>query len=91
MLVTTPDDLQSKGEMNPESIIGQFGVGFYSAFMVADKIEVFSMNREDSVGHRWESDGTGKYTIQEWKDLDNIGTKVVIHLKSSCAEFRCGH
>jgi len=81
------NEMQSKGEMNPESIIGQFGVGFYSAFMVADKIEVFSKNREDSVGHRWESDGTGKYTIQEWKDLDNIGTKVVIHLKSSCAEF----
>ena len=57
-------EMAEKGDLNPEAIIGQFGVGFYSAFMVADKIEVFSKHRQAETGHAWESDGTGKYTIQ---------------------------
>ena len=71
----------------PESIIGQFGVGFYSAFMVADKIDVYSLSSQpDSVALHWQSDGHGSYTIEEVDDMPMTpGTKVVVHLKSSCA------
>ena len=55
--------VEAKGEgQEGRDIIGQFGVGFYSAFMVADKIQVFSKSsRAGSVGHVWESDGSGTY------------------------------
>ena len=55
------DEMKEQGQADPNAIIGQFGVGFYSAFMVADKIEVYSLASEPgSVAHHWESDGTGK-------------------------------
>jgi len=72
---------------DPNAIIGQFGVGFYSAFMVADKIEVFSQSCETgSSGYHWESDGAGTYSIAEAEGVDE-GTKVIIHLKENCSEF----
>jgi len=72
---------------DPNAIIGQFGVGFYSAFMVADKIEAFSQSCEaGSAGYHWESDGLGTYSIAEAEGVAE-GTKVVIHLKESCSEF----
>ena len=80
-------EMKDKGELNPESIIGQFGVGFYSAFMVADKIEVYSKHSSpDSKAYHWESDGSGKYSIQEAENVQP-GTKVIIHLKPNCSEF----
>ena len=58
------DEMKEQGQADPNAIIGQFGVGFYSAFMVADKIEVYSLASEPgSVAHHWESDGTGKKTL----------------------------
>ena len=71
----------------PEAIIGQFGVGFYSAFMVANKIDVFSKSsREGSVALHWTSDGHGTYDIDEAENQDmEPGTKVVIQLKENCA------
>ena len=54
------EQMKEQGNADPNNIIGQFGVGFYSAFMVADKIEVYSMSSvPGSVAHHWESDGTG--------------------------------
>ena len=54
------EQLKDQGQTDSNAIIGQFGVGFYSAFMVADKIEVFSKGSDSgTVGHHWESDGTG--------------------------------
>ena len=63
------DEMKEQGQADPNAIIGQFGVGFYSAFMVADKIEVYSLASEPgSVAHHWESDGTGKKTLPwNWK------------------------
>lgn len=74
-------------KVEPKDIIGQFGVGFYSAFMVADKIEVYSKSSiESSVGHLWSSDGSGKYSMQECKDAEP-GTKIILTLKPEDAEF----
>lgn len=83
------EHVQEKGETDSNTIIGQFGVGFYSAFMVADKIEVYSKScEENSPIFHWESDGTGTYTIAESTPEDfETGTKVIIHLKEDCAEF----
>ncbi|XP_010212849.1 PREDICTED: heat shock protein 75 kDa, mitochondrial, partial [Tinamus guttatus] len=68
-------------------IIGQFGVGFYSAFMVADKVEVFSQSAEPgSPGYHWSSDGSGVFEIAEASGV-RTGTKIIIHLKEDCKEF----
>lgn len=72
---------------DPSSIIGQFGVGFYSAFMVADKIEVYSLSSTpDSTSFYWVSDGSGTYSIAEASGV-SVGTKVILHLKDSCSQF----
>ncbi|XP_063606991.1 heat shock protein 75 kDa, mitochondrial-like isoform X1 [Penaeus indicus] len=79
--------LQEGGGADPQSIIGQFGVGFYSAFMVADKVEVYTKSRlPGSTGYCWSSDGCGKYTIDECSDVEP-GTKIVCHLKVADREF----
>ena len=70
---------------DPKDIIGQFGVGFYSAFMVADKIEVYSSS-SGGTAHRWMSDGSGTFEIAE-ADGVSPGTKIIVHLKKDCAEF----
>lgn len=69
-------------------LIGQFGVGFYSAFMVADRVTVYTRSaKPDGRNLRWESDGTGSFKIAEvMSDLPQ-GTKVVMHLKNGASEF----
>jgi molecular chaperone HtpG len=66
-------------------LIGQFGVGFYSAFIVADKVTVLT-KRGDSPGVRWESDGEGQYEIQG-SDKSDRGTEVILHLRDEDKEF----
>jgi molecular chaperone HtpG len=66
-------------------LIGQFGVGFYSAFIVADKVTVLS-KRGDAPGVRWESDGEGKYEIEASHKSDR-GTEVILHLRDEDKEF----
>jgi molecular chaperone HtpG len=66
-------------------LIGQFGVGFYSAFIVADKVTVRS-KRGDAPGVRWQSDGEGKYEI-EASDKSDRGTEVILHLRDEDKEF----
>ena len=69
------------------NLIGQFGVGFYSAFMVAKSVKVYSRSwRTAEPGHVWTSDGSGSYEIEEVADLSR-GSKVVLELKDECAEF----
>uniref|UniRef100_A0A8C4W6T9 TNF receptor associated protein 1 n=1 Tax=Gopherus evgoodei TaxID=1825980 RepID=A0A8C4W6T9_9SAUR len=80
------DALQSQAEASSK-IIGQFGVGFYSAFMVADKVEVYSQSAESgSPGYHWSSDGSGMFEIAEASGV-RPGTKIIIHLKEECKEF----
>jgi len=66
-------------------LIGQFGVGFYSAFIVAEKVTVLT-KRSDSEGVRWDSNGEGSYEIQPHHKADR-GTEVILHLKPEDKEF----
>ncbi|XP_062915523.1 heat shock protein 75 kDa, mitochondrial [Mobula hypostoma] len=80
------DALRDQAE-NKSSIIGQFGVGFYSAFMVADKVEVFTRSADgDGPAYRWTSDGSGMFEVAQASGV-NPGTKIVLHLKEPCKEF----
>jgi molecular chaperone HtpG len=68
------------------SLIGQFGVGFYSAFMVAGKVEVFSRKAGNDKGHVWSSDGEGTFTVDAAMNLSR-GTKIVLHLRADAHDF----
>ncbi len=70
---------QNAGQTDNE-LIGQFGVGFYSAFMVADKLEVFTRAYNSDKAYKWESKGAEGYTIEE-TEKDGLGTKIVLYLK----------
>ena len=71
-----------------EHIIGQFGVGFYSVFMISDNVEVYSRSalaEKGDVGYYWVSDGTGSYSIAEAENVER-GSKIVINLKPDLIE-----
>ena len=78
----------SGDETKDSQLIGQFGVGFYAAFIVAEKVVVTSRKAGDKVtkGVRWESEGKGDYSVES---IDKIsrGTEVVLHLKKEAKEF----
>jgi len=70
-----------------QNIIGQFGVGFYSTFMVGNQIDVYTKSYEkDSVGYFWTSDGSGSYEMAEAEGVSR-GTKIIIHLKDEDKRF----
>ena len=81
-------DLEDKPE--GVNMIGQFGVGFYSAFMVADSVEVTSRRAGEAQGWRWVSDGHGEFTVAEAADGDEAparGTRIVLKIKKGQEEF----
>lgn len=80
-----------KNNEQPEdiSVIGQFGVGFYSAFMVADKITVRSRALGENEANVWESEGADGYTLSSC-DLSDIGTQITLHLKSDTENEKYG-
>ena len=79
--------LKESGKNN-DNLIGQFGVGFYSAFMVAKKVEVFTRSwKENSESLCWTSDGLGSYEIKTSKEELNRGTKILIHLNEEFKDF----
>jgi len=76
---------KAKPEERPY-LIGQFGVGFYSAFMVAERVEVVSRRAGSEIAHRWSSEGRGQFTIAP-AERDRPGTDVILHLKADADEF----
>ncbi len=77
---------QKTDAANNLSLIGQFGVGFYSAFMLADKVEVLSRSYQSDEGWKWESDGSGRFTVEPQEGLTR-GTQIRLHLKEDLKEF----
>lgn len=78
---------QSDSTFDAETMIGQFGVGFYSVFMVAEEVVIDTRHADpDSKGYRWVSDGQGTYTIEEI-DRPVRGTRIFIKLKEDAKEF----
>jgi len=79
----------SKDKEFDSNLIGQFGVGFYSSFIVADKVTLMTRaaGSEPSDGVRWESEGTGDYTISQL-ELPHQGTEVILHLREDAKEFQ---
>ncbi len=76
-----------EGAAKNTNLIGQFGVGFYAAFMVAKSVKVYSRSwKKDEPGHVWTSDGSGSYEIEE-SEGDRRGTKIVLTLKDDAADF----
>jgi len=78
--------------MKTDKLIGQFGVGFYSAFMVADKVTVISRKFGEENGWRWDSDGVENFTIQPY-EKKTVGTDVILHIRpeenEGSDEFNC--
>lgn len=73
------------------ALIGQFGIGFYSAFMVADHVEVTSRRAGDKAAWSWSSDGTGSYEIAKaGMDAPARGTRITLHMRENAEEFLIG-
>ena len=78
--------LKEKGGESLPELIGQFGVGFYAAFMVADKVTVETMKRGTTAAFKWESDMSGGYTISDG-ERDFPGTSITLHLRDDQLEY----
>ncbi len=81
------ESLKDAKDNDDSEFIGQFGVGFYSAYMVADNVTVITKRRgEDQQALQWESDGTGEYSVQE-TEKETPGTQITLHLREEMDEF----
>lgn len=76
----------AKDGNNLPELIGKFGVGFYAAFMVADKVTVVSKKRGEDEAFAWESDGIGSYTVSD-AERDTYGTTITLHLRDGQDEY----
>lgn len=79
--------LQQSDNKDDVSLIGQFGVGFYSSFMLSEKVEVRTRSYTEQKGWIWESAGDGSFTIAEPDSALERGTEIVLHLKKDLGEF----
>lgn len=71
-----------------QAIIGHFGLGFYSSFMVADKVEIFSQSyRKEEKSVHWSCNGSPEYAMEELDEKLERGTRIVLHLSEECAEY----
>ncbi len=80
------EDGKDGGKSKDVSLIGQFGVGFYAAFMVADEVTVVSRRAGETQGWKWVSDGKGEFQIGE-AERAGRGTDVILHIKKGAEEF----
>ena len=76
----------AKDGSNLPELIGKFGVGFYAAFMVADRVTVVSKKRGEDKAFAWESDGIGSYTVSD-AERDTYGTTIMLHLRDGQDEY----
>ena len=81
------NDFMEKYKENANGIIGHFGLGFYSAFMVSKKVEIITKSyRENEKAVKWSCDGSPEYTIEETEKADR-GSDVVLYIDDDCKEF----
>ena len=80
------DFLQKYENASGDGIIGHFGLGFYSAYMVSENVEIYTKSYKDEPAVKWESDGNSTYTLSE-TDKTSRGTKIVMHLAEGEEEF----
>lgn len=80
------DFLEKYEKAGGEGIIGHFGLGFYSAYMVSESVEIFTKSYKDKPAVHWESDGNATYSIEEC-DKNERGTKIVLHVAPAEKEF----
>lgn len=78
--------VDTKGDPKALSLIGQFGVGFYAAFMIADRVEVRTRSYKENQGWSWVSEGSGTFRVSPVDDLPR-GTEIVLHLKDDAKDF----
>lgn len=81
------ENMTAEEENEAANIIGQFGVGFYSAFMVADKVTVTTRSYKSEQGYKWISDGIDGYSVAE-ADKKEVGTVIEMHLKEDTEEVK---
>ncbi len=81
------EQIERGGERKADNLIGRFGIGFYSAFMVADRVDVFSRRAGESEGWLWSSDGKGAYAIAPSDEAPRNGARIVLHLKTDADEY----
>lgn len=81
-----------KDKVDKNVVIGHFGLGFYSAFMVAKKVEIYSLSyKEGAQAVRWECDGSPEYTIETISNRTQRGTNIVLHIADDCEEYLENH
>ncbi len=80
-------DFMEKYNDNHEQLIGHFGLGFYSAFMVSDKVEIFTKSWKEEPAQHWSCDGSPEFTMNEDKNHADRGTDIVLHIADDCKEF----
>jgi len=81
-----------KDKVDKNVVIGHFGLGFYSAFMVAKKVEIFSLSyKQGAKAVRWECDGSPEYQIEEISNKTERGTNIVLHIADDSEEFLDNH
>lgn len=80
------EKIKQAKEDNAVDLIGQFGVGFYSSFMVANKVEVITKSAKEEKGIKWVSTGEDSFTIEE-TEKESRGTDIVLHLKEDASEY----
>ncbi|MBR2043631.1 MAG: molecular chaperone HtpG [Clostridia bacterium] len=81
------ENMSEDEEKDAVNIIGQFGVGFYSAFMVSDTLTVKTLSYKDTQGYCWTSNGADGYSISEC-DKQSVGTEIIMHLKDDTDEIK---
>ena len=76
-----------KDSAKDSGIIGHFGLGFYSAFMVAEKVEIITKSYKDEPAVRWICDGSPEFTLEETTDKTDRGTEIILHIAEDSTEF----